>query len=193
MKKITLLQKAAMHECGHAVLYHLIGTDLDYIYAEPDGAGLCKPFATLPTAFIAEHSETLDQKMLEYGMICFAGYTAEVMLSFGSFKIEDAFNLGNPSAGYYPKNDFGDLRNQMSVGNLISNREIYDYTFFKDVHHLTCQLMRIHSILEGLFYLYNKLLKAERNFLDGDKVHNILEKFIVKGEGIDKHLKLISA
>lgn len=183
MKKVTPLRKAAIHECGHALLYHLLGKDLEYLFAKPDGSGFCKAVSRLPIAFKNNDDSILYQELFNYGLICFAGYTAEAMLMFGNLDFEKAYTAGSPTEGEYPDNDFGNFREQIDAMNRVVGNGLYNFEFFQTVSDAIFELMMQRPMLEGLFALYEVLLKTKGNLLQGMSAHQILDNHILKGTG----------
>jgi hypothetical protein len=176
--QLNELQKTAIHEAGHAVLYYIFDNPLDSISANESGEGCTKPYNSyLPTAYATSHTIGLEQNLLEYGIICFGGYFSEFKVQRKQFDIFSIADVYKKSQHEYANNDFGDIREQMKIANTIKGSKLFDFDFFQMIGRRTTKLLSKKDVWNAVLMLSDALMHSEKGYLNGEQIHRILDDF----------------
>ncbi len=175
-KKRTLIELAALHEAAHAVVYYIHGYKVDYIKCDENGNGFTGHIDyVLPTHFSSD-PRPLEERINIFGLICMAGYFAELKANRKSLNI---FDLGDI---FYHSNidDFEALKLQMYLANMIEKNEKYDFDFFCSIAKKTKKTLSNQKLWEAIQELSNALLANVEHCLHYVGIINILDKYDFK-------------
>lgn len=165
------INSVAIHEAGHAVIYHLLNHRIDYVEVNENGNGIVKCLIYRPHSF-ADCLDKLEIEMYNYGLLSFAGYIAEYKFLNKNLDINHLYNIKDVTKD----NDFLKFKSEMKKVNKIINERKYSLKYFKYIFNETKELINNELVWNAIIELSNELIVD--NFLDTKKVHEILSKHI---------------
>jgi hypothetical protein len=178
--KISLRKIASIHEAGHAIVYHMYGHNISSIKIDSDGNGFISCVIHTPTSGIYDFEGSDVYKRLEiYGMICLSGFCAE--FKFQNIRIGGMFTIKNSDSKVSQNNDVADLRKEMEKINEIKHENICNDMYFYLIQEDTKKLIRKRNIWNGIINLSEEMMNSKNNYLEGEKVHEILNKYVKHG------------
>jgi hypothetical protein len=182
---------ASIHEAGHAIIYHIYGYKINSITLTDDGSGRLNAYSFKPTHEMRNSdSDTLNNRLEIYGMICLSGYCAE--LKFKNKRLNGLMTISNPDKESYPENDIDSLRNEMNKANEILGEEHFNDLYFYFIQTDTRKFIGKKKIWDAIINLSEELMKAKTCYFEGKKVHEILNKYVRHGAKKNEYCNIIN-
>lgn len=164
----------AVHEAGHAVLYHLLGYRIESVFINSTGDGkICCPVITPSGVYTFINDANIKKELMNYGMICLSGYLAE-------FKYQKRRIKGVlvPCPENENKNDVTRFYDEMSICQNLSGEKFSVGMFCYFVQAELRSLFRKKKIWLSVLALAETICSESGKQLNGDEVHAILEEKI---------------
>ena len=178
--EISSRKIASIHEAGHAIVYHMYGHNISAIKIDSDGNGIVSCIIHTPTSGIYDFEGSAIYRRLEiFGMICLSGYCAE--LKFQNIRIGGILTIKDSDSKVPQNNDIAALRKEMEKINEIKQDNICNDMYFYLIQEDTKKLIRKRNIWNGIINLSEEIMNSENNYLEGEKVHEILNKYVKHG------------
>ncbi len=166
---------AAFHEAGHALLYYLLGYNIQSIIVDNAGSGRVNVNACTPTMQFTDETR-LANSMTKFAYKCLSGYSAEYKYRKMRITGVPLFNSKNSN-----ENDYNRLWIEMHNANKLINKNRYDlfwlYLMFQD----TRKIIRGKHEWRAITELSNYIIQKNDLVIDGDVVDNIFDKHVESG------------
>lgn len=167
---------AAYHECGHALIYYLLGHDVLSLSVDSDGTGFCESHTYRPSQLILNDPNNHEKFMLNFAMKNLSGYISEhksvnQIFDINKFKQVPKVEVNEPPT------DAQDLMTEMDLVNRIFKKEHYGFEFLKASYDATCEIINKDNCWRAIEGLTEELVESKSNSLEHDAIHKIFDSF----------------
>jgi len=181
--EIPLKKIASIHEAGHAVIYHMYGHNISSIEIDDYGSGIVNCSVHVPYSGIYNDNASIYQRLDIYGVLCLSGYCAE--LKFQKIPIRGRIKIINDNKSL--ENDISKLESVINEINNKPNNDFGTYLHFYLIQNQTKELIRKPKVWNAILSLSDELMKEEKNSMDGEKAHKILNQHVKFGVKKSEH------
>lgn len=171
------IKRAAYHEAGHALIYHILGHRIKYIYIDDSGDGFCAINYGYKPSYYIKNKETLETEMFYWGLKNLSGYVSEFKLSDTMFDFRGFCERFQINDDVEPQTDFEELLYEAKNVNNTIGKECFGLEFLCSEWGATIDIIHEPNSWKAIKMLSKAIMLSEDNYLQGSDVHEILDKF----------------